>query len=132
VTAGLVHEAAAFENAVVAVRIVQPIGRPRTRPLRLAGDKGYDIPRIRHWLRQRHIEPIIPEKHKPFGRKPGRPPSFDPDAYKRRNVVERCVGWLKQARRIATRYEKTAVNFLAMLKLAMIQRYFKMHLRDTT
>jgi transposase len=132
VTAGQVHEAAAFENAVDAVRIVQPIGRPRTRPLRLAGDKGYDIPRIRHWLRQRHIEPIIPEKHKPFVRKPGRPPSFDPDAYKRRNVVERCVGWLKQARRIATRYEKTAVNFLAMLKLAMIQRYFKMHLRDTT
>jgi transposase len=132
VTAGQVHEAAAFENAVDAVRIVQPIGRPRTRPLRLGGDKGYDIPHIRHWLRQRNIEPIIPEKHKPFGRKPGRPPAFDADAYKRRNVVERCVGWLKQARRIATRYEKTAVNFLAMLKLAMIQRYFKMHFRDTT
>lgn len=132
VTAGQVHEAAAFEQAVDAVRVVQPVGRPRTRPSRLAGDKGYDIPRIRHWLRQRRVEPIIPEKHKPFGRKPGRPPSFDADAYKRRNVVERCVGWLKQARRIATRYEKTAVNFLAMLKLAMIQRYLRIHLRDRT
>lgn len=132
VTAGQVHEAAAFEETVDAVRIVQPLGRPRTRPFRLAGDKGYDIPRIRRWLRQRRVEPIIPEKHKPFGRKPGRPPVFDNDAYKRRNVVERCVGWLKQARRIATRYEKTAVNFLAMLKLAMIQRYFKAHLRDRT
>ncbi|MCH7849574.1 MAG: transposase, partial [Planctomycetes bacterium] len=40
--------------------------------------------------------------------------------------------WLKHARRIATRYEKTAVNFLAMLKLAMIQRYFRIYLRDTT
>ena len=35
-------------------------------------------------------------------------------------MVERCIGWLKHARRIATRFEKTAVNFLAMLKLAMI------------
>ena len=39
---------------------------------------------------------------------------------------------LKHARRIATRHEETAVNFLAMLKLAMIQRYFRIHLRDTT
>ena len=40
--------------------------------------------------------------------------------------------WRKHARRIATRFEKLAVNFLAMLKLAMIQRYFKTYLRDTT
>lgn len=132
VTAGQVHETAAFEETVDAVRIVQPLGRPRTRPFRLAGDKGYDVPRIRHWLRQRHVASVIPEKHKPFGRKPGRPPAFDADVYKRRNVVERCVGWLKQARRIATRYEKTAVNFLAMIKLAMIQRYLRIHLRDRT
>ncbi|MEM1356203.1 MAG: transposase, partial [Planctomycetota bacterium] len=62
----------------------------------------------------------------------GRPPTFDREAYRRRNVIERCIGWLKHARRIATRYEKTAVNFMAMLKLAMIQHYFKTHLRDTT
>jgi len=75
---------------------------------------------------------VIPEKSKPHGRKPGRPPVFDRAAYRRRNVVERCVGWLKQARRVATRFEKLAVNFLAMLKLAMIQRYFRIYLRDTT
>ena len=57
---------------------------------------------------------------------------MDKDTYRRRNVIERCIGWLKHARRIATRYEKTAVNFLAMLKVAMIQHYFKTHLRDTT
>ncbi len=117
---------------MTAVRIAQPKGRPRTRPQRLAGDKGYDIPRIRRWLRQRHITAVIPEKHKPFGRSPGRPPSLDREAYRRRNVIERCIGWLKHARRIATRYDKTAVNFLAMLKLAMIQHYFKSHLRDRT
>lgn len=131
-TAGQAHEAAAFEDVVDAVRVPQSVGRPRTRPYRLAGDKGYDIPRIRRWLRRRQISAIIPEKHKPHGRRPGRPPVFDRDTYRRRNVVERCIGWLKHARRIATRFEKTAVNFLAMLKLAMIQRYLKTYLRDRT
>ena len=51
-----------------------------------------------------------------------RNPHFDKQAYRRRNVVERCVGWLKECRRLATRHEKLAVNFLAMAKLAMIQR----------
>lgn len=132
VTPGQAHESAAFEQTVDAVRIRQPMGPPRRRPKRLAGDKAYDIPRVRRWLRAHRITAVIPEKTKPHGRKPGRPPRFDRDAYRQRNVIERCIGWLKHARRIATRFEKTAVNFLAMLKLAMIQHYFKTHLRDTT
>jgi transposase len=132
VTPGQAHESSVFEETVDAVRIAQPIGPPRTRPLRIAGDKAYDIPRVRRWLRDHRIAAVIPEKSKPHGRKPGRPPNFDREAYRRRNVIERCIGWLKHARRIATRYEKTAVNFLAMLKLAMIQHYFKTHLRDAT
>ena len=59
------------------------------------------------------------------GSETGRPPTFDPDVYRRRNVIERCIGWLKHARRIAARYEKLAVNFLAMVKLAIIQRYLR-------
>jgi len=51
---------------------------------------------------------------------------FDGGAYRRRNVVERCVNWLKENRRLGTRYEKLAVNFLAMAKLAMIRRYFRL------
>jgi transposase len=47
--------------------------------------------------------------------------SFDPVAYRRRNVVERCVGWLKGFRRIGTRSEKLAVTYAAMLTLAMIR-----------
>lgn len=47
---------------------------------------------------------------------------LDTAAYRRRNVVERCVGWLKELRRIATRYEKLALNYLAFVKLAMIRR----------
>lgn len=108
-----------------AVRIKQPVGRPRRRPLRLAGDKAYDLPRVRRWLRRHRIQAVIPEKSKPHGRKRGRPPEFDREAYRRRNVVERCVNWLKENRRLGTRYEKLAVNFLAMAKLAIIQRAFK-------
>lgn len=50
----------------------------------------------------------------------GRPPVFDRDAYKQRNTVERCINRLKQWRGIATRYEKTAMIFLAGLHLAGI------------
>jgi transposase len=50
-----------------------------------------------------------------------RNPSFDKTAYRERNVVERCVGWLKGFRRIGSRFEKLAVNFMAMLRLGMIR-----------
>jgi transposase len=50
-------------------------------------------------------------------RRPGR---FDKAAYRKRNVVERLVNRLKQFRRIATRYEKRAVNYLGMLTIAAI------------
>ena len=130
-TAGQTHESKGFEPAVNAVRIPQPSGRPRTRPSKIAGDKAYDLPQIRRWLRDHHIAAVIPARKLHYPRR-GRPPQLAQAAYKRRNVIERCIGWLKHARRIATRYEKTAVNFLAMLKLAMIQRYFRIQLRDTT
>ena len=55
----------------------------------------------------------------------GCPRRFDPDRYRRRNVIERCVGWLKGCRSIATRHEKLAVNFGAMLKLAFLRQYLQ-------
>ena len=119
VTAGQRHESTQFEALMGAVKI----GR-RRRPHAVACDKAYDVPRIRTWCRRHRVRAVIPEKAKPHSRprKRGRPPKFDRDAYRRRNVVERCIGWLKICRRIATRSEKLAVHFLAMVKLAMIQR----------
>ena len=52
-------------------------------------------------------------------------------AYRRRHTIENCIGWLKECRRIATRFEKTAVNFLAMLKLACIERYLRFQFSST-
>ncbi len=71
---------------------------------------------------------MIPEKRIPAGkrrRRRGRPPTFCSATYQRRNVVERLVGWLKEHRRIATRIEKLASGFLAMVKLSFVRRYFR-------
>lgn len=106
-----------------AVRIPQPCGRPRTRPAALAGDKGYSYAHVRTALRRRGIRAVIPRR----SNQPRRgPDTFDREAYRERNIIERCVGWLKECRRVATRFEKLAVNFLTMLKVAIIERHLKM------
>lgn len=94
------------------------IGR-RRRPTALAGDRGYSFPHLRCWLRQRHIRAVIPRRR---DQRPVAAP-FDHRSYRRRSVIERGVGWLKERRRIATRYEKLAVHYLAMLSLGMIEKY---------
>jgi transposase len=90
-------------------------GRPRKRPDRLAADKGYSYPSIRAELRRRGIGVVIPTRSDQ-----GRQSGFDQAAYRERNRVERAVGRLKQFRRVATRYEKLAVNYLAMVILAAV------------
>jgi transposase len=131
VSAGQRHDSVLFEttmNSVVA--IPQPRGRPRQRPDRLAGDKGYSYRRIRQWLRSRRIGAVIPQRDDQRANHKGRPIQFDKDAYRRRSIIEQCIGWLKECRRICTRFEKLAINFLAMIKLAMIQRYLRLEFSD--
>jgi transposase len=100
------------------------IGR-RSRPKGVAGDKGYSYPRIRQWLRRHRIKAVIPQRSDQQARHHGRPLDFDKEAYRRRSVIECCIGWLKECRRIGTRFEKLALNFLAMIKLAIIRRYLR-------
>ena len=92
------------------------VGR-RTRPKRVAGDRGYSYPFVRRMLRRRRIGPLIPTRSDQ-----PRDPRFDREAYKRRNVVERLVGWLKERRRLCTRFEKLADSYMAMVKLAFITK----------
>ena len=82
------------------------------------------MPRVRDWLRARGITPVIPYKANERAHDDGRC-RFDKTTYRQRYVVEQCVGWLKECRRIGTRFEKLAINFQAMLHLAMIERYLK-------
>jgi transposase len=88
-------------------------GRPRKRPERLAADKGYSYPSVRAELRRRGIAAVIPTRSNQRRRS-----GFDRVAYAERNRAERCVNRLKQFRRVATRYEKRACNYLAMVELA--------------
>ena len=93
-------------------------GRPRSRPLSLVGDKGYSYSSVRRALVRRGIRAVIPRRanQRPLD---GRH-RFDTALYRERNRIERLVGCLKQSRRIATRFEKRAAHFLAMLTLASV------------
>jgi transposase len=98
-------------------------GRPRKRPDVLIADKGYAHDSTRTALRRRGIAHAIPERSDQIARRMakgsagGRPPDFDAELYKERNVVERCFARLKQYRDLATRYAKRAVIYRASLVL---------------
>lgn len=95
-----------------------------TYPLKLAGDKAYRAEWIDDWLLELGIDPVISSKGNQD--RDDRPVEFDCDAYRERNIIERLIGWLKESRRIMTRFEKTAVNFLAMVKWACAKRYLRL------
>lgn len=92
----------------------------------VVADKAYSHPSTRQALRRRGIRVVIPERrdqseHRAAkGSRAGRPPAFDADAYRGRNVVERCFNRLKQWRGIASRYDKTARNYRAGITVAAI------------
>jgi transposase len=117
-TAGQDHESSQFENLMDKIEIKTIRGRPRKRPENMAGDKAYGCQRIRDWLKEKRVGDVIPTKENQE-----RNPDFNKKLYKNRNFIERCIGWLKESRRIATRYEKLAVHYLGMLRLAMVLEY---------
>ena len=81
-------------------------------------------------MRALGIEAIIPQRDDEREGHKGRPIQFDKEAYRRRSIIEQCTGWLKECRRIATRFEKLAINFVAMVKPAIIDRYLRSAFSD--
>lgn len=79
----------------------------------MLADKAYDADSLRRWLNDRDIQAVIPST---ATRKIPYP--LDKAAYKRRNLVERLFCKIKDWRRIATRYDRTARNFLSAVALA--------------
>jgi transposase len=116
ITAGQRHEQSAF-CALMETGAVKRAGRgrPRIRPDRVVGDKGYSSEKVRGYLRGRGIGMVIASQDNER-----RARRFDKAAYRQRNVVERLINRLKQFRRVATRYEKRAANYQAMLTIAAI------------
>jgi transposase len=102
-TAGNTHD------LVGATAVLQRVATPR----KLLADRAYDARKLRDWLVEHGCEPVIPpnptRKH---------PHTYDPVAYRSRNTIERMFCRLKDFRRIATRYDKRADNFLSAVLLA--------------
>nr|WP_233289893.1 IS5 family transposase [Streptomyces microflavus] len=126
-TGGNTNDCTQFATVMDAIRVPRPgPGRPRARPDHVIGDKGYSSKAIRAWLRRRGIAHTIPERADQVrnrarkGSLGGRPPAFDKEVYRHRNVVERCFNRLKQWRGIATRYDKTAQSYKAAVTLASL------------
>ena len=124
-TPGQRQECRAFAPAMAAVLTARR--RPRRWPAHLAGDKGYSFPSVRRWLLRRRIRPVIPTRSD----QPAEP-DFDRERYRRRNIIERVVGWYKERRSLGTRYDKLATNYLALWYVAIIENLLRHRLSDTT
>jgi transposase len=116
VTPGQQHESTVFKPLLRRVLLRRRRGVPYW-PTKLAGDKGYSYPPIRRWARRHHVEAVIPtRKDQP------RQASFDKASYRKRNRMERVVGHYKECRALGTRYEKLAVDYVALWMVAMIEK----------
>jgi len=135
ITGGNINDCVMLQATLENVSIPGERRKNKNRPQMLLADKGYDSVKIRTYLRSRGIQTVIPARGLPPGtkrRKKGPKPKLNKEYYKERNIIERLIGWLKNCRRIATRFEKYASSFLAMVKLAFIKLLLKKHFSDIT
>ncbi len=113
-TPGQQHESTVFEQLMEQGAVKRPQrGRPKLRPKRVVGDKGYSSGKTRRYLRRRGIRYTIPRK-----KNEQRTGPFNRELYRERNRVERLINRLKQFRRLATRYEKRGKSYHAMWVIA--------------
>ena len=131
-TAGQAGDSPQLTEVLNRIRVARPRpGRPRSLPDRVLADKAYSSQANRSYLRCRKITTTIPVKkdqadnRQAKGSAGGRPPAFDSEAYKGRNVVERCFNAHKHTRGVATRDAKLAVRFEAVIRVANIDRWLK-------
>jgi transposase len=120
-TPGQQHEATVFPQLLEQGAVKRPgRGRPRVRPKRVVGDKGYTGRKRRAYCRRRGIRHTLPRlRHERRGG------PFDRATYRRRNGVERLIGRCKQFRSLATRYDKRAESYRALWVIAMIILWIK-------
>jgi len=141
-TAGQRHDSIVFEKVLGKVRIARPgPGAPRSCPDRVMADKAYSSKKVRTHLRGRGIKATIPQPDDQLahraakGARGGRPPSFDAEVYKERNVVERAINKLRSSRAVGTRYDKREYIFQGTIDVVSIKIWLRdpaqPHSRDT-
>ncbi len=133
ITAGQAGDSPMMQAVLDAIAVPRLVGGPpRRNPDRVLADKAYSSAANRELLRGRRITAVIPQRsdqvanRKRRGRGGGRPPGFDSDAYKSRNVVERAFNKAKHWRGVATRYDKLACTYRAGMVMAVIVEWLKL------
>jgi transposase len=91
------------------------------RPKAIAGDKGYSSREIRRQIRKLGADDVIPAKSNEAPKL-----DFNRETYRQRNIVERKIGWLKESRRVATRYDKLISSYLTFVWLAAMRGIIKL------
>lgn len=137
VTGGQRNDGAMLTEVLADIRVPRTgPGRPRTRPDAVVADRAYTSGVNRSMLAARGIRAVIPQKsnevaaRKRKGSRGGRPPAFDAQTYKGRNVVECSFSITKQWRGLATRYDKLAITYRAAAVLQACIRWLSL-LGDT-
>ncbi len=85
-------------------------------------DKAYDADWIRELIEDQGCTPHIPPRRNRYDGI-----TYSKKQYKKRNLIERCFNKLKQFRHIATRYDRSALNYLAMIKLASTRLWLRFY-----
>ena len=120
-TPGQRHEAPAFERLLEQGAVRRPgRGRPRVRPRRVVGDKGYTGRARRTYCRRRGIRYTIPRR-----RDERRTGPFDRAVYRLRHRVENLIARCKHLRSLATRYDKRAESYRALWLIAFTILWIK-------